>query len=134
MNKPVMQFRVERDFAATEAALRESLQEEGFGVLTEVDVAAVLRQKIGVEIGPHKLLGICNPRLAHASIEAEPDVAAFLPCGLSLREGATPNETIVTVQDPGMISDAFEVDGLEAPATEAKTRLRTALTRLGAEL
>jgi uncharacterized protein (DUF302 family) len=132
MTAPVLRYRVPLDFTATEAALRQALQAEGFGILTEVDVSAVLKQKLGVKIRPHKLLGACNPRIAHVSIVADPDIAAYLPCGVSLREGATSTETIVTVQNPTMITESFQVEALAGPAGEAARLLQAALSRIGA--
>ena len=133
MTKPVLQYIIKHSVADAEALVRAALQEEGFGILTEVDLSAVMRQRLGVELPPHKLLGACNPRIAHASIQAEPDVAAFLPCGISLREGADPSETIVTVQDPFTVSGAFQVDGLEGPGREARSRIESALAKIGSE-
>ena len=131
MTSPVLQYRVQQPIAEAEASVREALQEEGFGILTEVDVTAVLRARLGIEVRPQKLLGACNPRIANASLEAEPDVGAFLPCGIALREGKDPSETVVTVQNPALLSEAFSSPGLSAPSEEARTRLEAALTRVG---
>jgi uncharacterized protein (DUF302 family) len=133
MTRPAISFRVKEKLADAEGRVRQALQEQGFGILTEVDVQAVLRQRLGVETRPHKLLGACNPRIAHASIEAHADVGAFLPCGLSLREGETPEETIATVQNPAMISEAFGVEGLVAPSEEALALLTAALSKVGTQ-
>lgn len=129
---PVLQFRVPLPFEKAEQAVREALQAQGFGILTEVDVQAVLKAKLGIETAPQKLLGACNPKLAHAALEAEPSVGAFLPCGVALRTGASSGDTIVALQNPGMLADVFGVAGLEAPAGEALERLRAALTTIGA--
>lgn len=131
---PVLQFRVELPIEQAERAVREALQTRGFGILTEVDVAATLRAKLGIETPPHKLLGACNPGLAHASLEAEPAVGAFLPCGVALRQGAAEDETIVAMQNPGMLATVFGSPALEAPADEALTLLREALLLVGEPL
>ena len=131
---PVLQFRVALPIAEAERAVRDALQSRGFGILTEVDVAATLRTKLGIETPPHKLLGACNPRLAHASLQAEPAVGAFLPCGVAIRQGATETETIVALQNPGMLSDAFAAPGLFEPAGEAFALLREALLAVGEPL
>lgn len=131
---PVLQFRVPLPFDAAERAVREALQTQGFGILTEVDVTAVLRAKLGIEIAPQKLLGACNPTLAHRSLETEPAVGAFLPCGLSLRAGSTDGETIVALQDPALIANTFANPGLAEPANEARTRLAAALASVGTEI
>lgn len=128
---PVLQFRITLPFEAAETAVREALQAHGFGILTEVDVTAVLRTKLGIETPPQKLLGACNPALAHASLEAEPSVGAFLPCGLALRAGDTGDETLVALQDPALIATMFPNPALAATAAEARRRLRDALASVG---
>lgn len=132
--QPVITYRISSPIAEAEAAVREALQREGFGILTEVDVAATLRNKLGIETRPHRLLGACNPKLAHASIEADPAVGAFLPCGVALREGDGPEETIVTIQNPGLIAESFDAPGLAAPAAAALAGLTAALASVGQEL
>lgn len=130
---PVLHYNVPLPIAEAEVALRAALQAQGFGILTEVDVAATLRQKLGVETRPHRLLGACNPRIAHASLQIDPNVGAFLPCGISLREGDSAARTVVVAQNPGMISDSFAAPGLNAPATEALNLIRAALDTIGSE-
>lgn len=131
--QPVVEFRLAMTLPRADAAVRAALQEQGFGILTEIDIAATLRQKLGVETKPHRLLGACNPRLAQASLEADPNVGAFLPCGIALREGATAAETLVTVQNPELIADAFSAPALKAIGSEALARLMAAIEGLGAE-
>ena len=128
---PVIEFRVPLAFEAAEAAVRTALQSQGFGILTEVDVAAVLRAKLGVETAPQKLLGACNPTLAHASLQAAPAVGAFLPCGVALRAGTSDGETIVAIQNPAMLGELFDVPALAGPADEAARRLGDALRSIG---
>lgn len=129
LNQPAaLQFLIRLPFEAAEKAVREALQAQGFGVLTEVDAAAVLRAKLGVEIPPHKLLGACNPNLAHASIAAAPSIGAFLPCGVAIRAGASEDEVIVAIQNPALLAGLFDVPELAAPAEEARRRLVDALS------
>jgi uncharacterized protein (DUF302 family) len=130
---PVLEFRLAMTLPAAEAAVRSALQEQGFGILTEIDIAATLRRKLGVETKPHRLLGACNPRLAQASLEADPNVGAFLPCGVALREGATAAETLVAIQNPGLIAEAFSAPALKAIGDEALARLKAAIEGVGAE-
>jgi len=129
--EPVMCYRMKGPLAEAEAILREELAAEGFGILTEVDVTAVLRAKLGVETKPYKILGACNPTIAHRAMEADPRVGAFLPCGLALWEEPGGDVT-VCLQDPALISHSFHNEGLDGPASEARERLSAALARVAA--
>ncbi len=116
-------FSIEQTRARVEAALKA----EGFGVLTEIDVAATLQAKLGLEFPPYLILGACNPRLAHAALEFEPSIGALLPCNVVLRQAAAAGETIVEILDPEV---ALAIAGSEqvAPiAAEAAARLRRVL-------
>ncbi|MBI2765557.1 MAG: DUF302 domain-containing protein [Chloroflexi bacterium] len=133
MNAPsVLTYHVAAPLPEAEALVRGALQQQGFGILTEVDVAATLRQKLGIETKPYRILGACNPKLAHASLEAEPDVGAFLPCGVALREGASPDQTTVAIQNPQLMAQAFSSPALAALAADALARLTAAMDSVGA--
>lgn len=110
-----------RSFEDTELHLREALAGEGFGVLTEIDVAATLREKLGVERDPYLILGACNPQLANQALDAEVDVGLLLPCNVILyRDG---EDTVVAALDPATMVDLTNNPELEPIATEARARL-----------
>ncbi|MFV2063582.1 MAG: DUF302 domain-containing protein [Chloroflexota bacterium] len=104
-----------------EAKIREALTAEGFGVLTEIDVAATLRDKLGVERPPYRILGACRPVLAHQALEVEPDVGLLLPCNVVIyADGET---TVVAALDPSTIVDTTGNVALVPIVTDAKERL-----------
>jgi uncharacterized protein (DUF302 family) len=127
---PVLSRRLPLPLSEAEAAVRDALKREGFGILTEIDVKATLESKLdGVAFRPYRILGACNPRLAHAGLQSDLRVGSFLPCGVALYEGDSPGETIVAIQDPGMIAEAFG-GGLAPMATEVRRLLEAALAEL----
>ncbi|MFN8618169.1 MAG: DUF302 domain-containing protein [Dehalococcoidia bacterium] len=128
--QPVLCFHVEGRLLEAEAAVRAALLEEGFGILTEVDVTATLQNKLGIATKPYKILGACNPKIAHRALEADPRVGAFLPCGLALYEEED-GKTTVCLQDPALIAETFHTEGLAEAAAEARERLEAALHRVG---
>jgi uncharacterized protein (DUF302 family) len=114
--------------ADAEVMVRNALAEEGFGVLTEIDVAATLKAKLGVERPPLKILGACNPALAQRALEVDPSVALVLPCNVVLEE-ASGNQTRVTLADPRQLLSG---DRLGELAEEAVRRLDRVSERLAA--
>jgi uncharacterized protein (DUF302 family) len=128
---PVLVYRINKPLPEAEADVREALKSQGFGILTEVDVTKTLREKLGIETRPYKILGACNPKIANAALEIEAEVGAFLPCGIAMYEGSSPGETVVALQDPGIIGTAFATEGLAAPAAEAREKLQAALAAAG---
>lgn len=107
----------------------DALQAEGFGVLTEIDVQATLKKKLGVERAPYLILGACNPALAKQAIEGEPAVGLLLPCNVVIAEDG--HETVVSFASPrAMFSVMKGTEELAAIAFDAEARLRRALERV----
>jgi uncharacterized protein (DUF302 family) len=109
-----------------ERAIREALAAHGFGVLTEIDVAATLKAKLGVERPALKILGACNPTLANRALDIDPSVALLLPCNVAIDE--TDGGTRVRVVDPHELMDDPRFAAL---ADEATDRLQAAVDDLG---
>ena len=114
-----------------EAVVRvtDALKEEGFGVLTSIDVKETLKQKLGVEFQPYVILGACNPQLAHRALTTEPGVGLLLPCNVVVTEDA--EGAVVQAVKPGAMLGVVERKALQPIAEEADARLRRALERLG---
>ena len=113
---------VDRPMDQVESAMREALAGQGFGVLTEIDVAATFKAKLGIDGPALKILGACNPTLAHHALEIDPLVALLLPCNVVLRgDGA---RTEVSIADPRTLMPGPE---LAALAADAVARLTAAL-------
>ncbi len=112
--------------AEAEAQIRESLGEQGFGVLTEIDVAATLKAKLGVERRPLKILGACNPAFANQALELDPSVSVLLPCNVVVEK--VDDGTKVSAVDPlELMSDPAFIE----LATEVAQRLRAAVDSVG---
>lgn len=111
--------------ADTEAAVRAALGEQGFGVLTEIDVAATFKAKLDVDRPPLKILGACNPNLAHRALELDPAASLLLPCNVVLE--AAGSGTRVSVIDPRQLMSGPEFESL---AGEAADRLRAVVASL----
>ena len=107
-----------------EAKVRAALAEQGFGILSEIDVEATLRAKLGAEIGPYRILGACNPAFAKGALELEPRIGVMLPCNVVLRgvEGGTE----LSFVDPVASMAAIENPALKAHAAGVRDKLRKA--------
>ena len=113
---------------AVERATQE-LAKEGFGVLTEIDVAATLKKKLGKDMPPYKILGACNPQFAHRAIEAEPQIGALLPCNVVVRTGKA-GKTVVEIMDPRAVLQLVDRPEIAEIAAQVRTRLERVLASL----
>ena len=127
MSSYTIQASCELPFEDAVAAVRAELAKAGFGVITEIDLRATLRAKIGAEIPAEVILGACNPRFAHRAISADPSVAALLPCNVVVRSVGD-RATLVEAFDPAaMMRLAGGQGDLEGLAAEVGQQLRAAL-------
>lgn len=110
------------------AAVREALLAQGFGIVSEVDIAATLRAKIGVEIPAQVILGACSPRFAHRSLEAEPSIGLLLPCNVVVR--AVGDGCLVEMVDPQMLVEVTGNAELAGIAAEVAAALDEAMRSL----
>ncbi len=119
------------DFAEAEARVIDALKAEGFGVLTEIDVKATLKKKIDVDFRPYKILGACNPPLAHQALTAVPEAGLLLPCNVTLSQ--QDDGTIdVAIIDPNMMLSVGDFPALQPIAKEAAARLQRVVDALSA--
>ena len=113
------------DFDAAVTATREALAAEGFGVLTEIDLAKTLKEKVDADLDPYLILGACRPPLAQQAVAADPSVGALLPCNVVVRvEG---DHVVVEALDPNIMAELTETDALDEVARDAAERLNRAL-------
>ncbi|MHB1518397.1 MAG: DUF302 domain-containing protein [Acidimicrobiales bacterium] len=113
--------------AEAEEAVRAKLADQGFGVLTEIDVADTLKSKLGVDRGPLKILGACNPGFAHRALELDEDISLLLPCNVVLAQ--TDSGTLISAVDPRSLMDSPAFNEL---AQEAADLLTAALEAVSA--
>ena len=119
-------------YAAAVEAVRVALGDQGFGVLTEIDLKATLKDKLDVDIEPQIILGACRPPLAYEAIQAEPSIAAVLPCNVVVRS-VDENTTMVEAFDPDTMMGLADNAALNKLAADAKQRLNAAFAALNEE-
>ena len=114
-----------------ETKVREALMAEGFGVLTEIDVQKVMKAKLDVDRSGYKILGACNPNLAHKAIEAEPDIGLLLPCNVLLREEDNGDIT-VGFMDPAAVLGMIDNPAISEVAPVVRETLQKVASALTA--
>jgi uncharacterized protein (DUF302 family) len=125
--------RLPLDLAQAKAATTAALKQEGFGVLTEIDVQATLKAKLDVDYSPYLILGACNPQLAYQGLQAEPELGLLLPCNVIVYDNGDQTST-VSIVDPIQMLSVVHHPALEPIATEANARLRRVLDHLAAHI
>ncbi len=108
--------------------VKDALKDQGFGILTEIDVRQTLKDKLGIDVEPQIILGACNPQLAHRALEIDPRIATLLPCNVVVR--TKEGRTVVDALDPKIIAEVPDNPDLAPIAEEAGVRIQAALDAL----
>lgn len=120
---------LEMDFDAAVSRVKEQLKEEGFGVLTEIDVKETMRQKLGKEFRNYRILGACNPPFAYEALSAEDKIGTMLPCNVIVQEISNSRVEVAAV-DPVSSMQAINNPKLGAVASEIRAKLKSVVNRL----
>jgi uncharacterized protein (DUF302 family) len=117
------------DFEEVRERVIAALAAEGFGVLTEIDVAATMQAKLGASMGPYRILGACNPPLAHQALTADPAIGTLLPCNVVVRRAGDTNR--VDFMDPDAVLNLVDLEGIAPLAADVRAKLERVRTSLG---
>jgi len=120
---------VASSFDAAVDKVTQELQKEGFGVLTDIDVAATLKKKLNQDIPPYRILGACNPPLAHRALEAEPSIGLLLPCNVVVRQDDA-GKVQVEFMDPNAVLDLVNKPEVHQLASEVRQKLERVMQAL----
>ncbi len=124
---------VRMPFAAALEKARFALAKEGFGVLTEIDVAATMKKKLGVDFPPYVILGACNPPLAHQALVAEREIGLLLPCNVIVYAAEDAEQTVVSIMDPEAALSLAGREEIRPLAREVSARLHRVLESVAQE-
>jgi uncharacterized protein (DUF302 family) len=123
---------LDRSYEETVEAVRGALEDQGFGVLTEIDLRATLKAKLDVDVPPQVILGACRPPLAYEALQVDPSIATVLPCNVVVRS-VDHDTTVVEAFDPAAMMGLSGDDGLDSVAADARHRITAMLAALTKE-
>ena len=123
---------LDRPYEETVRAVRDALETQGFGVLTEIDLRATLRKKLDVDVPPQVILGACRPTLAYEALQGDPSIATVLPCNVVVR-AIDDTATVVEAFDPQAMMGLSGNEGLDSVAADASRRITAMLAALTEE-
>ncbi|MDP2288332.1 MAG: DUF302 domain-containing protein [Actinomycetota bacterium] len=118
----------DRDFDLVRSQVGVALADQGFGVITEIDMQATLKAKVGAEIDRYLILGACNPAIAFRALQVEPEVGLLLPCNVVIR--SIPDGTTVDFIDPAIMSELAANPDMQSIAAEVAEKLSSALSSI----
>lgn len=128
LGRHAVQVQTKRPFDDAIRQVTELLSEEGFGILTEIDVAATMKKKLDVTFRPYRILGACNPPLAHRALEADPSIGALLPCNVVVSDEG--DHRLVTAMEPRVMADVLDSPTVHEIAEEVSAKLHAVLERI----
>ncbi len=124
--------RLHTDFDDAVSRTREALAEQGFGVLTEIDVTATMKKKLGEDMENYLILGACNPPLAHRALGVDRQIGLLLPCNVIVRDDPLSSGVLVEAMNPGIMVQVTDAPGLLDVAADASDKLKAAIAALSA--